>query len=230
LGTFLAADLSSQNEIRRLAREILHRHQQIDVLVNNAGGMFRRRSLSSDGIEMTFALNHLSGFLLTDLLLPALRRASSGRIVNVASNAHHGVSIDFENLQGERRYHGWTAYKRSKLANICFTLALAQRLAGSPITANALHPGFVATDIGARSDWMATIAWRLVSLFAIDVEKGAETPVYLAASANVEGMNGRYFSECRPINPSAPARDREVQRRLWDVSAEMTGIPASWPR
>jgi NAD(P)-dependent dehydrogenase (short-subunit alcohol dehydrogenase family) len=230
LGTFLAADLSSQNEIRRLAREILHRHQQIDVLVNNAGGMFRQRRVSPDGIEMTFALNHLSGFLLTDRLLPALRRASAGRIVNVASDAHWGVDIDFGNLQGERGYQGWRAYKRSKLANICFTFGLARRLAGSTVTANALHPGFVATDFGARGDRMATIAWRLVSLFAIDVEKGAETPVYLAASADVEGVSGRYFSECRPVEPSAPARDREVQRRLWDVSAEMTGIAASWSR
>ena len=229
LGTFFAADLSSQNEIHRLAGEILHRHQRIDVLVNNAGGMFRRRRLSPDGIEMTFALNHLSSFLLTDLLLPALRQASSGRIVNVASNAHRGVDIDFENLQGERGYQGWRAYKRSKLANICFTFELARRMAGSTVTANALHPGFVATDFGARGDWMATIAWRLVSLFAIDVEKGAETPVYLAASGDVEGVNGRYFSECRPVDPSAPARDRDVQRRLWDVSAEMTRVSASWP-
>jgi NAD(P)-dependent dehydrogenase (short-subunit alcohol dehydrogenase family) len=229
-GTFLAADLSSQNEIRRLAGEILNRHQRIDVLVNNVGGMFRRRRLSPDGIEMTFALNHLSCFLLTDLLLPALSRASAARIVNVASNAHRGVDIDFENLQGERGYRGLIAYKRSKLANICFTFALARRLAGSTVTVNALHPGFVATDIGARSDWMATITWRLVSLFAIDVEKGAQTPVYLATSEDVEGVNGQYFSECRPVEPSAPARDRDVQRKLWEVSAEMTGISASWPR
>jgi NAD(P)-dependent dehydrogenase (short-subunit alcohol dehydrogenase family) len=228
-GTFLAADLSSQNEVRRLANEIHERYPRIDVLVNNAGGMFRRRRLSSDGIEMTFALNHLSSFLLTNLLLPALYRASAARIVNVASNAHRGVNIDFEDLQGERRYQGWVAYKRSKLANICFTFALAQRLAGSTVTANALHPGFVATDIGARGDWMATIVWRLLSLFAIDVEKGAETPVYLAASADVAGVNGRYFSECKPVEPSASAHDRNVQRKLWDVSAEMTGVSASWP-
>ncbi|MGZ8410865.1 MAG: SDR family oxidoreductase [Hyphomicrobium sp.] len=226
-GTFLAADLSSQNEIRRLAGEILRRHERIDVLVNNAGGMFRRRRLSPDGIEMTFALNHLSSFLLTDLLLPALSRAPAARIVNVASEAHRGVDLDFENLQGERGYQGLRAYKRSKLANICFTFALARRLAGSAVTANALHPGFVATDIGARSDWMATIAWRLVSLFAIDVEKGAETSVYLAASADVEGVNGRYFSECGPVEPAPPARDRDVQRKLWDVSVEMTGVSAS---
>ena len=226
---FLAADLSSQNDIRRLAGEILERHPRIDVLVNNAGGMFRRRSLSPDGIEMTFALNHLSYYLLTHLLLPALAQASAARIVNVASAAHRGVELDFNNLQGERGYRGLKVYKRSKLANICFTFALARRLESSTVTVNALHPGFVATDIGARSDWMATLAWRLVSRFAIDVEKGAQTSIHLAASTDVEGVNGRYFSECKPAAPSAPACDRDVQRRLWDVSAEMTGVPPSWP-
>jgi retinol dehydrogenase 12 len=226
--TFLAADLSSQNDIRRLAGEILERHPRIDVLVNNAGGMFRRRSLSPDGIEMTFALNHLSYYLLTHLLLPALTKAPAARIVNVASNAHRGVTIDFDHLQGERQYRSLKAYKRSKLANICFTFELARRLEGGPVRANALHPGFVATDIGARSDWMATIAWRLVSRLAIDVEKGAETSVHLAASKDVEGVNGRYFSKCRPAAPSAPACDRDVQRRLWDVSAAMTGVSPFW--
>lgn len=227
---FVAANLSSQNDIRRLASEIVERHPRIDVLVNNAGGMFRRRSLSADGIEMTFALNHLSYYLLTHLLLPALAKAPAGRIVNVASDAHRGVDIDFDNLGGERGYRGLKAYKRSKLANICFTFELARRLEGGTVSANALHPGFVATDIGARSDWMATIAWRLVSRFAIDVEKGAQTSIYLAASKEVEGVNGRYFSYCRPAAPSAPACDLDVQRRIWDVSAAMTGVPPSWPR
>jgi retinol dehydrogenase 12 len=227
--TFLAADLSSQNDIRRLAGEILERHPRIDVLVNNAGGMFRRRSLSPDGIEMTFALNHLSYYLLTHLLMPALVEAPAARIVNVASAAHRGVDIDFDNLQGERGYRGLRAYKRSKLANICFTFELARRLEGGTVSVNALHPGFVATDIGARSDRMAAIAWWLVSRFAIDVEKGARTSIHLAASPDVEGASGRYFSECRPAAPSAPACDRDVQGKLWDISAAMTGVPVSWP-
>ena len=227
---FVAADLSSQNDIRRLASEIVERHPRIDVLVNNAGGMFRRRTLSADGIEMTFALNHLSYYLLTHLLLPALAKASAARIVNVASAAHRGVDIDFDNLGGERGYRGLKAYKRSKLANICFTFELARRLEGSTVSANALHPGFVATDIGARSDWMATITWRLVSRFAIDVEKGAQTSIHLAASKEVEGVNGRYFAHCRPAAPSAPACDLDMQRRIWDVSAAMTGVSPSWPR
>ena len=226
---FLAADLSSQNDIRRLSGEILDRHPRIDVLVNNAGGMFRRRRLSADGIEMTFALNHLSYYLLTHLLLPALAQAPAARIVNVASAAHRGTAIDFDNLQGERGYRGLTAYKRSKLANICFTFELARRLEGRTVSVNALHPGFVATDIGARCDWMATIAWRLVSRFAIDVEKGAQTSLYLAASKDVEDVNGRYFLDCRPAAPSAPASDRDVQRKLWDISAAMTGVSPAWP-
>lgn len=227
---FIAADLSNQDQVRRLGQQILDRYPRIDVLVNNAGGMFRRRILSADGIEMTFALNHLSYYLLTHLLLPALSQAPAARIVNVASNAHRGVDIDFSNLQGEQGYRALRAYKRSKLANICFTIALARRLEGSGVTANALHPGFVATDIGARSDRLAAIAWRLVSLFAIDVEKGAQTSVYLAASKDVAGVSGQYFSECRPAQPSAPARDRNTQEKLWEVSAAMTGISPAWPR
>lgn len=227
---FIAADLSNQDQVRRLGQQILDRYPRIDVLVNNAGGMFRRRILSADGIEMTFALNHLSYYLLTHLLLPALSQAPAARIVNVASNAHRGVDIDFSNLQGEQGYRALRAYKRSKLANICFTIALTRRLEGSGVTANALHPGFVATDIGARSDRLAAIAWRLVSLFAIDVEKGAQTSVYLAASKDVAGVSGQYFSECRPAQPSAPARDRNTQEKLWEVSAAMTGISPAWPR
>ncbi len=227
---FLAADLASQSEIRRLADAILDRHERIDVLINNAGGMFRRRRLSPDGVEMTFALNHLSYFLLTHLLLPALGRAPAARIVNVASNAHHGVVLDFADLGGERGYRGLRAYKRSKLANISFTYALARRLEGGTVTANALHPGFVATDIGARDDWMAAMAWRLVSLFAIDVEKGAKTSIYLASAPDVAGVNGQYFSECRPVEPSAAARDHEAQEKLWEISAAMTGVAASWPQ
>lgn len=227
---FIAADLSSQEQVRRLAAEVVDRYPRIDVLVNNAGGMFRRRNLSADGIEMTFALNHLSYYLLTHLLLPALVRAPAARIVNVASEAHRGVDLDFDNLQGEQGYRGLRAYKRSKLANICFTFELARHLEGSHVTANALHPGFVATDIGARSDWIATIAWRLVSFFAIDVEKGAQTSIHLAASDTVEGVNGRYFSDCQTVTPSAPALQQSVQRRLWDMSAAMTGVPPSWPR
>jgi len=226
----LYADLSEQAEVRRLADEFQNRYPRLDVLVNNAGGMFGGRQLGADGIEMTFALNHLSYFTLTNLLLPTLRAAPGARIVNVASRAHKGVKLRFDDLQHRRRYVGWLAYKRSKLANLMFTYELARRLAnnngvnGDGLTVNALHPGFVATNIGVRHGFLPGLLWRAASLAAIDAEKGAETSVYLATSPEVQGTTGRYFVECR-ARPSSPASyDREAARRLWDISAEMTGL------
>ena len=147
---FMCADLSDQTQVRRLSEEFEDRFPRLDVLINNAGGMFGKRELSADGIEMTFALNHLSYFLLTNLLLPALRAAAPARIVNVASRAHEGVALNFDDLQHARRYHGWKAYKRSKLANMLFTYELVRQLNGAAVTVNALHPGFVATGIGSE--------------------------------------------------------------------------------
>lgn len=226
---FFAADLASQTDVRRVAAEIMARHPRIDVLVNNAGGMRRSHKRSADGIEMTFALNHLGYYLFTRELLPALRAAPAARIVNVASRAHEGTQLDFDDLQNERRYNGLRAYKRSKLANLHFTYELARRLAGTAVTVNALHPGFVATDIGARSDWMATIAWRLATLFAINVEEGAQTSLHLATAPEVEGITGKYFCRCAPVESSPASHDRDAQERLWRMSAEMTGISPDWP-
>lgn len=226
----LYADLSEQAEIRRLADELQARYPRLDVLVNNAGGMFGGRQLSADGIEMTFALNHLGYFLLTNLLLPMLRAAPGARIVNVASRAHKGVELRLDDLQHQRRYVGWLAYKRSKLANLLFTYELARRLAdnngvnGDGLTVNALHPGFVATNIGVRHGFLPGLLWRAASLAAIDAEKGAETSVYLATAPEVQGTTGRYFAECRPRRSSSVSYDLESARRLWDISAEMTGI------
>ncbi len=226
----LYADLSEQAQIRRLAETFETRYPRLDVLVNNAGGMFGGRQISADGIEMTLALNHLSYFLLTNLLLPRLRVAPGSRIVNVASRAHKGVALLFDDLQHERRYIGWLAYKRSKLANLLFTYELSRRLAennganAEGPTVNALHPGFVATNIGARHGFIPGLLWRAASLAAIDAEKGAATSVYLATSPDVQGTTGRYFVECR-AQPSSPAsHDQEAARRLWDISAEMTGL------
>lgn len=229
-GVFLAADLSSQAEIRRVCAEVRARHPAIDVLVNNAGSMFRRRRLSPDGIEMTFALNHLNYYLVTHELMPALRAAPSARIVNVASRAHEGVTLDFADLQGERRYKGLGAYRRSKLANLLFTYELARRLGHTPVSVNALHPGFVATDIGARSDPLATLAWRIVSRFAIEVEEGAKTSVFLASAPEVEGVSGQYFNKCAPARSSPQSHDQQAQERLWRTSAAMTEVDADWPR
>ena len=221
---FLPADLSDQADIRRLADAVLALHPRLDVLVNNAGGLFGRRRLSADGIEMTFALNHLGYFSLTTLLLPALTAAAPARIVSVASAAHKGVSLDFDDLQGEERYDRWLAYKRSKLANIMFTYELARRLEGRAITANCLHPGFVATDIGARHGFVPRILWSIGKLYAISPNEGARTSIFLASSPEVEGVTGRYFTKCRAKRSSDAAYDREASMRLWDVSANLTGL------
>ena len=220
--TYLA-DLSSQASIRALAQEVLANAPELDILLNNAGGMFSRRQQTVDGLETTFALNHLGYFLLTHLLQDALRRAEGARVVNVASEAHRGVSVDFDDLQGERRYSGWRAYQRSKLANILFTRELAGRLEG--VSVNCLHPGFVASRFGDAAG--GGVGWALRAakrLFAIDVAKGAETPVYLCASPEVAGVTGQYFVKCRPVTPSAAAQDAAAQKQLWAVSERLTGI------
>ncbi|MCP5363911.1 MAG: SDR family oxidoreductase [Hyphomicrobiales bacterium] len=226
---FLQADLSDQDEIHRLATSVMDRHGKLDVLVNNAGSMFGRRSLSAQGLEMTFALNHLSYFTLTLLLLPALEAAAPARIVNVASQAHQGVELDFDDLQSEHGYSAWTAYKRSKLANLLFTHELAHRLDWQRITVNALHPGFVATGIGVRNGFIPGIVWWLAKFAAISVEDGAQTPFYLASAPEVAGVHGRYFEKCQPRTTSHAARDRQSAARLWERSVEITGLEKAAP-
>ena len=224
---YLRADLADQSQIRTLAATVLADTPRLDVLLNNAGGLFGKRRLSADGIEMTFALNHLSYFLLSHLLLPALAAAAPARIVNVASAAHKGVTLDFNNMQGEVHYERWPAYKRSKLANIMFTYELAPRLIDRGITANALHPGFVATDIGVRHGFVPRILWRLGTLRAISPEEGAETSIYLASSPEVVGVTGQYFSRCRPKPSSDASYDRGAAQRLWDMSMQLCRLDAA---
>ncbi len=222
--SFQRADLSRQAEIRRLARNFVEEHPRLDVLVNNAGAIFTERQLSADGLEMTFALNHLAYFLLTNLLLDRLRAAGAARVVNVASRAHEGASIDFADLQSERSYSGWRAYQRSKLANILFTYELARRLEGTGVTANALHPGFVASNFGMNNKLLFRLGLRLAFLVsAIDVEEGAQTPIHLASAPELEGVSGRYFVRKQPAESSPRSRDPETARRLWEVSEQLTG-------
>ena len=221
---FEQADLSSQAEIRALAERLTAGGAAIDVLVNNVGAMFTRRRESADGIEMTFALNHLGYFLLTGLLLESLKASAAGRIVNVASEAHRSGRMDLEDPQGTRRYRGWRAYSQSKLANILFTYRLALLLEGTPVTANCLHPGFVASRFGQNNGWLFVTALKAaMRLSAIDVEAGARTSVHVATSDAVAGVSGRYFDRSREATSSLASRDEETGRRLWAQSESLTG-------
>lgn len=222
--TYLVADLSSQQQVRMLAAAIGECTERLDILVNNAGAMFGSRALSVDGIEMTFALNHLGYFLLTHLLLNRLQEANAARIVNVASQAHSGVKLEFDNLQGQRTYNAWRAYKCSKLANLMFTYELARRLQGARVTVNAVHPGFVATDIGVRQGLLPGWLWKALTLFALNPEEGAKTSVHVASAPELASVSGQYFVKSRPARASAAALDRSAAERLWTVSATLTGI------
>jgi NAD(P)-dependent dehydrogenase (short-subunit alcohol dehydrogenase family) len=225
--SFMQADLSLQRDVRRVASELAEAYPRIDVLINNAGAIFWKRKQTDEGLEATFALNHLNYFLLTNLLLDQLKAAPSARIVNVASRAHVGASVDFDDLGGKavykRRTGGWIAYQRSKLQNIMFTNALTRRLEGSTVTANALHPGFVKTRFGKDNGGAFAVILNIgMRISAISVEKGAETQTYLARSPEVEGVSGKYFSQCREVNSTKQSMDEAAQERLWSVSEEMT--------
>jgi NAD(P)-dependent dehydrogenase (short-subunit alcohol dehydrogenase family) len=216
------ADLSSQAEIRAAASGILAAHPRVDVLVNNAGVALKHRELTVDGIERTFAVNYLAYFMLANLLLPGLRAAGRARIVNVSSDAHRRGRLDFDNLQGERSYSNIRMYSESKLEDVMFTFALARRLAGSGVTVNALHPGVVATEIWRQ----VPILDFLSSWLMLSPEKGARTTIYLAASPDVEGVTGEYFSKCKPTRTVALSHDVAVQEKLWAASVTLTGVGA----
>lgn len=220
----LLADLSSQQQVRDLARQFRERHPRLDVLVNNAGGIWRPRQTTVDGLEMTFAVNHLSYFLLTLSLLDLLKASAPSRIVNVSSHAHEGATLDFDDLQGERRYGAWRAYCRSKLANLLFTYELARQLAETGVTANALHPGWVATGFAGNNGWRGRVFQFLARRFALSPEQGARTVVYLAASPEVVGVSGRYFDREKAVASSPASYDEGAAKRLWQVSLELTGL------
>jgi NAD(P)-dependent dehydrogenase (short-subunit alcohol dehydrogenase family) len=217
----MIADLSSQAEIRRLAEEFQNKHDRLDVLVNNAGVFVRDRSMTRDGIETTFAVNHLAYFLLTNLLLDSIKRSARARIVNVSSRAHASATIDFDDLQGERQYGGWRAYCQSKLANILFTYELARRIESSGVTANCLHPGVIATGLFRNLPKILHLPLRI---FLSSPENGAETSVYLAASPEVDGVTGKYFVKKRAVASSVESQNREIARRLWEVSERLTTL------
>jgi NAD(P)-dependent dehydrogenase (short-subunit alcohol dehydrogenase family) len=221
---YLVADFASQSQVRSLAAEFKSRHNRLDVLVNNAGAIYLRRSLSEDGIEMTFAVNHLAPFLLTNLLLDRIVESAPSRIVNVASNSHEGSRINLADLEGQKSYGFMKAYGQSKLANVLFTYELHRRLAGSSVTVNAVHPGYVGTNMGANNGWLVRMFLPINRLWALDVDQGAETVVYLASSPDVEGVSGEYFYQKRSVPSSPNSHDGDVARQLWELSAEMTGL------
>ena len=219
------ADLSSQASIHRLAEDFRSRYERLDVLVNNAGGFFVEYGETEDGIERTFALNHLNYFLLTNLLLDQLKAAAPARIVNVASGAHKGSEIDLENPDLKGNYSGWRAYGQSKLANVMFTYELARRLKGTGVSVNALHPGAVATNIGSNNEaWYARPVLTIFRLFGTKPEKGARTSIYLASSPEVEGISGEYFANQRSVESSEASRDETIAKKLWSLSESLTGL------
>jgi NAD(P)-dependent dehydrogenase (short-subunit alcohol dehydrogenase family) len=222
----LVADLFPMAEVRRLANEFRKKYPQLHVLINNAGAVFADRQHTIDGYERTFALNHLSYFLLTNLLLDMLKANAPARIVNVSSGAHQGAALDFDDLQNEQHYGagGMRAYGQSKLDNLLFTYELARRLAGSGVTVNALHPGVVATGFGENNGGGIRFGMKIFHLFALTPQQGADTIVYLASSTEVEGITGKYWEKRKQIASSPASYDEATQKRLWEVSAQMTGL------
>lgn len=221
------ADLSLMSEVRRVAGEIAAAHPIIDVLVNNAGAIFGERGLTSEGLEQTFATNHVAYFLLTRLLLPTLEAAPRARVVVVASEAHRGArGVDWDDLRRERGYRGLPVYCESKLMNILFAAELARRLEGTRVTSNSLHPGTVASNFGLDSGgfWIK-LFYRWFRMFLTDEAKGARTTVHVASAPEVAEVTGKYFASCKVRTPSRAARDAEAARRLWKLTSELTGLP-----
>ncbi|HUX50333.1 MAG TPA: SDR family oxidoreductase [Spirochaetia bacterium] len=236
---YLIGDLSSLEAVRQLAIGFRKRYDRLNVLVNNAGAISFNRELSDDGYEMTLAVNHLAPFLLTNLLLDMLAQSGNpqrrARVVNVSSGAHRGGKIDFEDLQMERKYSAFGAYSNSKLAFTMFSYELARRIAerGLPVTANSLHPGFVATGFGKQSGGfigvLSKVVMGLARPLAISPEKGARTTIYLAASGDVEGVSGKYFEKEKEAASSPASMNQEEWKRLWKVSEELVALTADSP-
>ena len=219
------ADFDSLDDVRRAGSELAARFPKIDVLVNNAGAIYMARTTTKDGLETTFAVNHLAPFLLTHLLLDRLKASAPSRIVNVASRAHVRGRIDLDDLEGKKGYSGLGAYSQSKLCNILFTYELARRLEGTTVTANCLHPGVIASGFGKNQPGFFNFGVKLVAPFMWTKEKGARTSLYLAESPDVAGVTGKYFdSDTREIRSAKISYDRDVQRRLWEISERMTGL------
>jgi NAD(P)-dependent dehydrogenase (short-subunit alcohol dehydrogenase family) len=220
---FLVADLAVQAQVRQLAETFRQKYTRLDVLLNNAGAFFARREVSADGIEMTWALNHLNYFLLTEVLLDVIKASAPARIVNVSSEAHtRAKKINFDDVEFTKGYNGWTAYGHSKLANVMFTYELAKRLEGTRVTANVLHPGFVATGFGHNNGSLVRAGMNVVQKIAArKPEQGAATSIYLASSPEVEGVSSQYFVDSKAVKSNEAAYDVNAQKRLWELSEQM---------
>ncbi len=223
----MIADLESQAQIRKLAADFLTTKQPLHVLMNNAGVFNMKRAVTGDGIEEVFAVNHLAYFMLTLLLLDRIKESAPARIINISSDLHQRATIKFDDLGGERSYGGMSSYAQSKLGNVLFTYELARRLAGTRVTVNCVHPGAVATNLANHNGAIVGTAWKVMGAFMKSPDTGARTQVYLASSPEVEGITGRYFIDSKEARSSAESHDANIARRLWEVSANMTGLPAT---
>lgn len=220
----MVCDLSSLDSVRELAHDFMARYKQLHVLVNNAGVFLPKRVPTADGLETTFVTNHLGHFLLTNLLLDELKASSPSRIINLTSSAHYATEIDFEDLQGEKKYSGYQAYSQSKLANVLFTHQLAKKLEGTGVTVNSLHPGVVRTGFGKDQGGLMSIAVRIGSPFMMSAESAARAVIYLATSPEIEGVSGKFYSKGREKRSSNQSYDTASAERLWKVSAELTKL------
>jgi retinol dehydrogenase 12 len=224
----LAADFAVQRQVRKLAAEVGHRYPRLDILVNNAGAIIPRRQATPEGVELTLAVNHLAPFLLTNLLVPLLRKSAPARVVNLSSVAHKRAQLDPDDMAPERRYIPFRAYARSKLANLLFTFELARQLEGTGVTVNAVDPGLVRTRLGTDNGLLRDVAWRLTHLryrkVSLTPDQGADTICFLATSPSVASVTGRYFQERRPVPSSARSTDPGAAERLWSASARLTGL------
>ncbi len=220
----MQCDMASFASMRDFAARFAERHDRLDVLVNNAGMMFAKRELTEDGLESTFAVNHLGYYMITNLLRDLLIQSAPARVVVVASTAHKRARLDWENLQGEKRFSSFKAYALSKLCNILFTYELARRLEGTGVTANCLHPGVVASNFGSTAGPLFRNLVKIGHPFLMSPERGARTSIYVASAPELADTTGTYFARSRPARSSAISHDRAAQARLWQLSADLTGV------
>ena len=223
----MLCDLSSQNSISDFISKFKNKYDSLNVLINNAGILLNKRTISVDGVENTFAINHLGPFILTNSLLDLLKSSSPSRIINVSSSAHYRANFDLDNMQGEKKYSSFEAYCKSKLYNVLFTYELSRKLAGSNVTVNCLHPGFIPTNLFANSSFFYKAIVKILSPILIDAKSGSKTSTYLATSKDVENITGKYFVKCKPKQSSKISYDKSASKNLWDISEKLVNYNKS---